>query len=57
MADEIMELELVEEPKEGEEKEEKAAQIEGVVPAGGGLSITLKNPKIHIDKLIIRKKK
>jgi CO dehydrogenase/acetyl-CoA synthase beta subunit len=56
MEEEFMELELVDEPKEEEKKEDKAAPIEGVIPAGGGLSVTLKNPTIHIEKLIIRKK-
>lgn len=51
-----MELELVDEPTEEEEKNEKAAPMEGAISAGGGLSITLKNPTIHIEKLIIRKK-
>jgi CO dehydrogenase/acetyl-CoA synthase beta subunit len=56
MEEEFMELELVDEPKEEEKKEAKAAPVEGLIPAGGGLIITLKNPTIHIEKLIIRKK-
>ncbi|KXB08744.1 hypothetical protein AKJ59_00555 [candidate division MSBL1 archaeon SCGC-AAA385M02] len=58
MNEEIIELEIKEEPGE-EEKPEKASKmpkIEGAVPATAGLKIVLKNPKISIDKLILKKK-
>lgn len=52
-----MELEIEEEPGVEEEEEEKP-KVEGAVPTGGGieLRISLENPEIHVDKLIIKKK-
>lgn len=54
MSEEVMELEIKEEPKEEEEEKPKE---EGAVSAGGGLTLILKNPEIRIDKLIVRKEK
>lgn len=59
MSEEVMELEILEEPEEEEKAEEvpeKAPEIEGAVPAAGGLKIVLENPKISIDKLILKRK-
>lgn len=56
MAEEVMELEIEGEPEE-EEEVEKAPKLEGALPAGGvELRISLENPKIHIDKLTIKKR-
>lgn len=56
MAEEVMELEIQEEPEEEEEAPSEAPEQEEVISAGGGLKLVLENPNIKIEKLIIKKK-
>lgn len=55
MSEDVMELEIKEEPEE--EGEEEAPEVEEAVPAGGGFKVILENPEIRVDKLIVRKEK
>lgn len=52
-----MELEIEEDFEEEEEEETPEVKETGAMPAGGvELKITLQNPTIHVDKLILKKK-
>lgn len=57
MAEEVMELEIKEEPEEEKEAPSESPERGEVISAGGGgLKLVLENPKIKIEKLIIKKK-
>ncbi len=51
-----MELEVEEEPEVEEEEEAPEAEGGAVAAGGVGLEISLESPKIHIEKLTIKKK-
>lgn len=56
LAEEVMELEIKEEPEEEKEVPSGVPEGEDVISAGGGLKLVLENPNIKIEKLIIKKK-